>query len=253
MLTSRYSVELIKQGNAHLYKTKKGGDEDLFKSVTFYLGVVAKPALVPWAKNLALEQVAQELLALGATPFLAEPEAVKDLIDRAKKRPEVVLNEAADLGSRAHAHFDRVLKGEPLGDIPKDLENPVLAFNDWFKSSGIEIIQGDTPVASWRHKYGGSFDFIYKKDGHYGVGDFKSSNGIYSSMALQVGAYCEAASEQFGVPFDLGMIVRFGKTTPDYEVRTLDVPECSQAFLQAKLLKDTLDRIDKQWKPKKKE
>lgn len=250
-LTPRFEVEKIVKNNAHFYRLKKGEKEKLTKSVTGYLGVVNKPAIVAWKVNKALGQVSDELADLGPTPFLAEPAAIAALIARARNRPEKILAEAADIGNKAHAYFDKAIKGEELVDIPDEIENCVLAFHDWFDSSDIEVIQGDTPVGSWKHEFGGSYDAIGIKNGNYGVIDFKSSNAIWPEMDLQVGAYALASSELYGKKFVWGLIVRFGKTTPDYETRFTDVTRAGSAFLKAKGLKDYLDTIGAEWKKKK--
>ena len=51
-ISPKYNVELVKKGRSHFYEVKEYGL--LLPGVTGVLGVINKPALVPWAKREAL-------------------------------------------------------------------------------------------------------------------------------------------------------------------------------------------------------
>lgn len=238
-LKPNYTVELVKEGKARYYRV---GDQHL-PGVTSILSVINKPFLVPWSRKVALEQARQELLSYGSDPVILEPDMVNKIIDGARKRPDHVRDDAANFGTRIHAYADRVIKGEPLGDVDKDLENAVLGFRDWFKDSGIKIVSGDTKVASLKHGYGGSFDALGVIDGQYVVIDLKSSNGCWPEYCLQVAAYAEATWETYSIRPEKGLILRLGKTSPDYEAKWLkSLPPAFAGFLAAKMLKQTMDQ-----------
>lgn len=145
------------------------------------------------------------------------------IIETASGAPNQVKEAAADIGTRAHAYFDKVVKGEAfkIEDVEADIQTPVQSFLGWLKESNIQMVMGDTRVASLKDKFGGSLDALGWRDGKYILLDWKTSNGIYEEYALQVAAYAQAFEETFGVPIAEAHIVRFGKTTPDFEHKEL--------------------------------
>ena len=128
--------------------------------------------------------------------------------------------------------------------MPDELAGPVRAFRDWWKSCGIELVRGETPVASVEHGYGGTLDALGRRAGQYVVLDWKTSNGIYTEYALQTAAYVHALRETYGLACNSAIIVRFGKKLPvEFEFRELaDVALSFQAFLAAKALKESLEQ-----------
>lgn len=240
MLKPKYQVDLVVERRSHFYRVNLPSGEILLPGVTGVLSIISKPALVPWAKKVALESVRKELMDIGPEPKIMEPDFIDSIIAGAKKRPDEEKDKAADYGTRLHEYADKVIKGTFPGDVDDDLKNSVLAFKDWL-SSGVEIVAGDTPVASVENGYGGKFDAVAKKNGEYGIIDIKTSNACYDEYALQVAAYAKAAEETYGVPFTWAAIVRFGKTSPDYEVKNVaNIAKAFEAFIAAKRLRDTL-------------
>lgn len=175
----------------------------------------------PWAKELAWLLNAQFVLKKKTAKL--DLAVLASIIEAAAQAPDQVKEAAADVGTRAHAYFDKVVKGEPfkVEEVEADIRTPVAAFLDWLKTSGIQMVMGDTKVASLKDKFGGSLDALGWKDGSYILLDWKTSNGIYDEYALQVAAYAQAFEETFGVRISEAHIVRFGKTTPDFEHKRL--------------------------------
>jgi hypothetical protein len=244
-LEPKYAVTLEKVKRSHFYKVVGAGPERTYPGVTGILSMIGgekTQKLIGWAKKEALGSVRRELLAFGADPVLMEPYTVEGIIERARKKPVDVLEAAADYGTRLHDHCDRVIKGLPVSP-EDDLINSVLAFQDWFKSSGLRVILGDTAVASLDHGFGGKFDFLaLDQDGRLVIGDFKTSSGIREDYALQVAAYGVATGETYGLgEMPRGLIVRFDKATPTFETRWVrDMEGCFDAFLAAKTLQEKI-------------
>jgi hypothetical protein len=242
-LSARYPVELVAKGRAHYYKVTHAGREMLLPGVTGILAMIGgdkTQKLIGWAKKEALGSVERELRAFGADPVVMEPEVISGIIERAKKKPTEVLDAAADYGTRLHDYCDRIIKGLPVSP-DDDLAHSALAFKDWFSAQHIEVLMGDTAVASLDHGYGGKFDAIGVKDGKLGIVDFKTSNGIREDYALQVAAYARAAQETYGANFDWGLIVRFSKTSQDYEIKWVkDMDRAFDGFYAAKTLKEII-------------
>ena len=68
--------------------------------------------------------------------------------------------------------------------------------------------------------YAGTCDFVAKIDGVLGVGDIKTSSGIYPEMRLQTAAYQHALEEEKGIKFPVRWIIRFDKKTGDFEAKS---------------------------------
>ena len=176
----------------------------------------------PWAGELSW--LLNQKFVLKKKTAKLDHTVLAAIVEAAAQAPDQVKTAAADLGTRAHAYFDKVVKGEEIkiDEVPEDIRMPVNSFLTWLKESGIQMVMGDTRVASLKDKFGGSLDALGWKDGKYILLDWKTSNGIYAEYALQVAAYAQAFEETFGVRIGEAHIVRFGKTTPDFEHKELE-------------------------------
>lgn len=252
-LKPNYKVELIVKGKSHLYKvTQPEGLESIFAGVTGVLGVISKPALLGWVKREALAVVRAGLLHLmggkASKRIVVNSDFIDKLIEEAKANPDKQKDDAATLGTKAHAYFEAVITGKPLGPIDNDILKPVAGFAAWWKSSGIEILLGDTKVASLKYQYGGSLDALgYDiKNATLVLIDFKTSKNIFAEYALQVAAYANAFEETYGIPVKRAIIARFAKdgafnAGPGYEIAEIrNIEESFAAFLAAKELQERM-------------
>lgn len=245
---ANYAVKQLVEGKQHFYEvTHDDGQVERFPGVTGVLGIISKPALVPWATKTALENAKEALLEqldgkAGKKINLTEL-WIKAVIETAKKVPEKVKTEAGDLGTLAHAYFEAFIRGEEKLTVVPAIQPAVEAFSKWMAESGLQIVGGDTKVASVRHGYGGALDALaMDEDGAWTILDWKTGNGIYAEYALQVAAYAHAFEETYGIRPWRGIIVRFGKKEPvKFEVREVrSLRESFEAFLAAKSLQDSL-------------
>jgi PD-(D/E)XK nuclease superfamily len=135
--------------------------------VTTVLGILAKPALIYWAWDLGMKGE-----------------------DYRKVR-----DKAADIGTIAHALIEADIKGVTLDKsdyAPSSLdkaETAYLAWLDWKKNFELETVASEVQLASEKFGYGGTLDWIARRDGHIWLVDFKSSKGIYDEMRYQLAAY----------------------------------------------------------------
>lgn len=240
---AKYDVELIVKNRAHLYRVVSDGQEYIFPGCTGILSIIGGDKtnmLMNWAKKESLNSVRRELMAIGASPIIMEPHVVDGIISRAGKKPKEALDKAADIGTRLHDAVDCWIKGLPI-KLDDDLQNPFLAFKDWVTSCGIAIIMGDTAVASIDYGFGGKFDAIGMREGKLGILDWKTSNGLYDSYALQLAAYSRAAEETYGKRFEWGMAVRFDKNAQFSEYKEVkDLGLAFNTFVYAKNLQESL-------------
>lgn len=251
-LTPQFRVDQAIVRGAHFYDVYLEKNQERthrFPGVTGALSVINKPDLIPWAKREALGLVERALMRrieLNVDKKITlTREWIDALMQEASARPDKIKEDAANLGTRVHAIIDRVIHGQnPYEITMKQDELPAVdAFQAWWKNSGIELVMGDTKVASLLHKYGGSLDALGRRNGQFIILDWKTSNGIYTEYALQVAAYAQAFYETYGIYCQEGIIVRFGKKLPvDFETKTIrDLEGSFQAFLNAKALRDSLE------------
>jgi hypothetical protein len=216
-------------------------------SVTGVLDVISKPALYNWYAKTACEQIRKRLLELsqaGRNVELTE-QWIEAVVAEGRKRPTAVKDEAADLGTAAHAGFEDVLAGrEPK--VPTVIRPAIAEFETWLANTHTEIVESELPVGSATNRFGGRLDGLGYRDGAWGIVDFKTSSGIYNEYALQTaGGYAIAVEEQYpGVLIEWADIVRFPKVAPwGSEAKPVaDMTTARQAFLCALGLKRGLSR-----------
>ena len=214
-------------------------------SVTTVLGVINKPGLVGWARNVSLAKVratlADSLDAEGRV-MLHGAAGIEGLIKEARSRPDQVRDEAADFGTTAHLIISDLLEGyEP--EVADEFNPVVTAFFEWQQSSGLHMTASERMVYSAEDRYAGALDIIATTtSGHQAVVDIKTSNGIWPEYALQVAAYAHAVGEMDGTPIDEGWVVRLSKTPPGegesgFEARRIrDLNATYEAFASARRL-----------------
>ena len=217
MITTPLITRVDGGQNGRHYRVE--GFSELFPSVTNVLGVISKPALVPWARNVALQSVRETLTEyMQMETSVIDAEWVASVIDRAKKKPDQVRDEAGDFGTQAHLLIEQIINGlDP--DIPPEMQIVIDNFFGWRKASGLEISLTETMVYSAKYKYAGAMDALAYRDGRMVAIDWKTSNGLYGEYALQVAAYAKALEEMTGEVVSEAWAVRFGKKTPEFEAK----------------------------------
>lgn len=212
------------------------GFEELFPSVTNVLGVIAKPALVAWARDTALDSVRDALNARTGTMVAVTPDWVSSLIEEARARPDQVRDGAADFGTQAHLLLDEILSGEEPY-VPPEMSNVVASFEGWRTHSGLKIHLTETLVYSAKYRYAGAVDALASRGDTFVALDWKTGNRIYREFDLQVAAYAKAMEEMSGRRVAEAWIVRLGKRTPEFEARKVrDLDRAFDAFRAALFL-----------------
>jgi len=196
------AVRITKTHSGVRYKIEVEGKKMLkVPSVTGVLGVIAKPALIPWAVNLACDH----LLEIGSG-------ITADDIETARKKHNVRKTDAGEIGSQVHAWVENFLK---TGDksIPEhpQVQNGIKAFLRWVKEYNVQFFSSERVVYSRKYNYVGTMDAEAIVGGKKCVIDFKTSSGIHPEMFLQTAAYQYAAMEEGTTYNGDRYIVRFAK------------------------------------------
>lgn len=209
----------------HIYSLDEK-QEKIIPGVTSITSMVAKPALVQWAVNCALDIHKKGEL---------EGEELIEAMRSAHRKMSI---EAATNGTKAHKWIENYIKGEK--QTPP--ENPEImgscfAFLNWLREAKPEFIYTERPILSKKHGYAGTLDFTAGIEGKTILGDFKTSKAIYPEYFMETAARVRALEEEFpDVKYDAMMIVRVGKDGK-YEVKVeTDIDKYFNAFLGAKQL-----------------
>ena len=157
-------------------------------SVTTYLGILGKPAIIHWAWSLGVQG-----------------------LDYRKVR-----DQAGDIGTLVHYLILSALKNtEP--DLSDYSQNDITAttipmgkFSVWREEHVLEPILLETPLVSEYFSFGGTPDFYGKVDNRLVLLDFKTSGDIYAENFYQLAAYKKMLEEQ-GCPVESARIIRISK------------------------------------------
>lgn len=167
--------------------------------VTSFTGKVFDKSdnLIAWALDLTsdyLESHREELLEKKAD--------LTAIFEHAKMESHRQKERAATIGKAVHAWIESHTTGQKP-DMPDDpaVLKGVLSFVEWAEENKVEFVWSERMVYSKRYKYVGTADacFLMKAGPYKGkrlLGDYKVSNGLYSSVRLQTAAYQGAVQEE---------------------------------------------------------
>ncbi len=225
MITTTTKITRMDGGrNGRHYQVE--GFSEPFPSVTTVLGIINKPALIPWVRNMALESVKETLYEHLEESI--DSHWVEEIIEQARRRPDQIRDQAADFGTQAHILIEQIIQGlEP--DIPIEMEPVVQSFTNWRQDSGLEIQLTETMVFSGKYRYAGAMDAVAYRNGQLVALDWKTGNGLYPDHLLQVAAYAKALEEMSGESVTEAWAVRLGKKAPEFETRK--VGDLDTAFI----------------------
>lgn len=156
-----------------------------------------------------------------------------------------VRDEAGDIGSLTHSMIDANIHGREQD--PRQHPQAATAFEaflEWRKMVSLEVVDTERPLVSELHRYGGTYDALFKVNGRLMLGDWKSSNAIYPEHVAQLAAYRQLirentkASERHLCPEE-ACLLRVGKQSGNFSYHyftsaTLDL--AWDRFLASKFL-----------------
>jgi hypothetical protein len=161
---------------------------NLYPSVTTILRVIDKPALMTW-------KMQQAVLSAIRNPRTAN-ESEDYWMKRVLAGADEETSQAADLGSRIHDALEAATAQQPWDESLREYVNPVLA---WYEENGVFIGKREIVVVDQEDGFAGRVDVLFKKDGVYGVADYKTRKTTpgkpvtpYDGQSLQLAAYAKA-------------------------------------------------------------
>ncbi len=185
-----------------IYRLASG---EIVPGVTTALGILAKPALVPWANKLGLTGI-----------------DVRKYVD-----------DKADIGTLGHAMTTNHLIGAETdtSDYSKNqidaAENSFLSYLEWEKAHPVIMVYFvEKQLVSEEHRFGGTEDIycvISDSDDYRELIDLKTGNGIYEESVYQVAAL-KVLLEENGYKVD--------------RARILNIPRSEDEAFMEKVLSD---------------
>jgi hypothetical protein len=194
-------VKTVHRGGSRFY-VDASRPEIKHPGVTSIIGMLPKPFLAPWNAKLTAE------LAVDSIDFVSRM-AERDrqgAIDYLKGAARRYTSMRADVGSKAHDLFERMMRGEYVGRVHPDMEPYRAHFAEFLREVNPELVRAEDIAWSDTHGYAGSFDVILRvwldDDGEVTpdrsgdpvllMADWKTSKDIHAEVALQLAAYARA-------------------------------------------------------------
>ena len=246
------SVELGFDRRLHAYKV---GDNAV-PSATKVLGVISKPALIPWALKSGATWLENNLFyddtssSKGQGIFHTKGLGLDALIKGMKSAYRTKSGDAINIGTITHDWLEAAIKwklgeGEPP-TMPRNegAQKSIEAFRSWLEDNEVEWHSAEEKVYHRKYRYAGTVDAVATVNGEFCVVDWKTSKAIYPEYHLQVAAYAKAIETMYGKSVDATYILRCDKHTGGFEVgRSTEVDENFKAFLGALTLYKRLKEL----------
>lgn len=211
--------EFNEDGHVHLLDGKP------LHGVTTVLRVIAKPALIQWAANMAVDHIKNNYAG----------NLTEELLKEARMAHRTKKEKAGDWGTKLHEAIESYIKG---GTMPDSLDamglKALYKFKSWADDNKIKFLASEKHLYSRELWIGGICDLIFEMDGKKYVGDIKTSSGIYDEAFFQMGAY-DLMLEEMGIYNDIaGYMVINLKKDGTMETKLANNTEVNrQAFLHA--------------------
>ena len=192
-------------------------------SVTTILGILNKPAIMPWAVKMTAECYEDEMHNFYdplACQFIVPDTALPIMTAKAKKAYRTKSTEAMDIGTKVHdaiqnwIESDGKMQPEEIAD--EQIRAGLEGFLAWGNEHEVEIISFEQVVSNGS-TYAGRYDLLARVDGKLTLIDFKTSTGIWDEYWLQTAAYAAALQPEIKEPIEVIAILRIDKHTGQIE------------------------------------
>lgn len=191
-------------------------------SVTTIQSVLDKPALIPWAVKMVIEDAVNKL-----TPRQKYGVSeIKNILQSSRYVYKQETERACDIGTTVHTLIENFLRHGSFGDIDpatapnsQELLNCAHAFIDWMMANQVEVIALEVPIKGTG--YAGRIDAVVRLNGVVTLVDFKTSKGFYDTHPMQLAAYAAAynSDDANTEKIEACGILRLSKSGVEYEYR----------------------------------
>ena len=189
---------------------------------------------------------------------------------------EAYSTQAKERGTRIHAAFEALLKGEnlqiALESVEENEKRAVVGLDGWIRGAEVMSLREEHPVESKEHKYHGHFDheliiqnpegwvrkldffnnFVPIETPLHVLSDLKTQEGRdvkpseIKKHAMQLSAYSQALKEETGEELNTGLIINVDIVTG--VVDAVPIHPLAAYFQMFKLQRDLFDFIESEGK-----
>jgi len=225
-------VDLSFDSKLHAYRA----NGNPVPSATKVLGVIAKPALIPWALKTGSEWLERNMFhddeldeKQGVFTYTSRM-TLDALVKGIKSAYRGSSGGAIEIGNETHKWIEDALEvfladdgkfgDDNLPTMPKEPEpnNSVSAFLEWVGDNDITFKESEAKLYNRYDHYAGTVDCVAIVNGVNTIIDWKTSKGIYPEYHLQVASYAQAWEDISGEQVDQTIVLRLDKATGRYQV-----------------------------------
>ena len=208
---------------------------------TTILNVIAKPFLIPWAANMAVDYIeAKEKEAEGLG-------LAKETLQEARKAHAQKRDKAGDIGKEVHRWAEQYIKSlmgnknnakvHTLLIDNQQLQKMSQNFINWAKENKVKFLASEKQVYSEKYFFCGTYDFLAEIDGKTYLGDIKTTSNIYPEHFIQCAGY-QICEEELNpkLKIDGHIVVNLSKDGKIKTQTNYDVVGYKRLFLAALVL-----------------
>ena len=179
--------------------------------ITTILGVIAKPALIQWAANMAVQFVLDNYTE-------TDNRSIEEICAEAKYAHRKKKESAGEKGTDTHSLIEDYIKlmitdqDGVAKSITNGHDNPMVEhFIQWAVKNKIKFLVSEKQLYSESAWTAGTCDMTFEQAGKKYVGDVKTSSAIYPEHFYQMAAYRMMLEEMGETDFVGSAVIRIGK------------------------------------------
>lgn len=204
---------------------------------TTILSILAKPALIQWAANMAVEYLKINIPQVDIEAGFDFEDWGK-LLEEARVAHRKKKEEAGTKGTDVHAIIENYIKEaikDEEGYIPilgdEEKNEQVRHFVKWAIANKVKFLASEKQLYSEKLFIAGTCDFICEIDGKVWLGDIKTSSGIYPENFAQCAGYQIMIDENKLYEIAGHIIINLRKDGKFEEKRSVSTEDYKRFFL----------------------
>ena len=212
--------------------------------------------LIHWSSRLAFEPYMRARAALEAhrdgRPDAAQLAASVLAVPAEDADYRSVRDKAAGIGTIVHARIDAAVRGrafDPAEYVSADIPDPIAAsaagfqaFQEWAGSTAFTLAEGEMPLVSDVHRYGGTPDVVLVR-GERCIGDWKSGDLYAEQLLPQLAAYHNLVQEHGIAAGDGAHAISVNKNTGGFTHRYFTPEEVAAGWRAFLLMRELYDVV----------
>jgi hypothetical protein len=220
----------------HLHELKVGEDWKALTGCTTILGVLAKPALIQWSANMAVDFIDSEYKRVTNVDTWNYRKSLEEnwanILKEAKVAHRKKKETAGTWGTEVHAEIERFILNTMANKMPTPMyEDRINHFITWATENKVKFLEAEKSVYSKSLFLGGIVDIICEIDGEMWLADIKTGSGIYPEHFAQMAGYELMLNEMGYGPIKGHIVLNLSKDGKFKEKRSVSTEDAKSFFL----------------------